>query len=320
MLRGPDISSFQPDRIDAQAVMASGRSFVAVKATEGISYTSPTFADQISAVEQTMLVPIAYHFARPDTGNGPEAEARFFLRTVGGRPVGFMLDLELGGGTLDGWCNRFRSYVVQHSGRPVCLPYSYEVFFREHLPATSHDVNAWKANYSRSPVPPWLFWQYSNHVLVPGIGWCDESYFAGTLDHLHQLAGRTNPMPGLAAPIVGGPVPTHTGLGYYLCGADGGVFCFGDAVFHGSLAGTRLNASIVGMAVHPEGGYVLAAADGGVFAFGDVPFEGSEAGVNLTAPITGIGITPDGAGYWLAAADGGVFAFGDAPFEGRPGG
>src|SRR5207237_10307632 len=139
MLRGPDISAYQPDHIDGQAVVASGRSFVAVKSTEGLSYRSPAFQDQISAVEQTMLVPIAYHFARPDTGSVPEAEAEFFVTTVGGRPVGYMLDLEVCGGILDGWSDRFRRYVVQHTGRPVCLPYSYEVFFQQHLPATSRD-------------------------------------------------------------------------------------------------------------------------------------------------------------------------------------
>ena len=48
------------------------------------------------------------------------------------------------------------------------------------------------------------------------------------------------------APIVGIEA-TPDGKGYWLVGADGGVFTFGDAQFSGSLAGTRLNAPIVGI-------------------------------------------------------------------------
>ena len=61
--------------------------------------------------------------------------------------------------------------------------------------------------------------------------------------------------------------------------ADGGVFAYGDAGFHGSSGGTHLNAPIVGLtATGSNGGYLLAAADGGVFAFGDAAFQGSAAG------------------------------------------
>ena len=42
--------------------------------------------------------------------------------------------------------------------------------------------------------------------------------------------------------------PVASGEGYWLVGADGGVFAFGDAAFYGSEGGKRLNASIVGMA------------------------------------------------------------------------
>jgi hypothetical protein len=42
--------------------------------------------------------------------------------------------------------------------------------------------------------------------------------------------------------------PTPDGAGYWLVAADGGVFTFGDATYHGSMGGTRLNAPIVGMA------------------------------------------------------------------------
>ena len=49
--------------------------------------------------------------------------------------------------------------------------------------------------------------------------------------------------------------------------ADGGVFSFGDARFHGSTGGLQLNQPIVGIAATPTGkGYWLVASDGGVFS------------------------------------------------------
>jgi 3D (Asp-Asp-Asp) domain-containing protein len=111
--------------------------------------------------------------------------------------------------------------------------------------------------------------------------------------------------------------PTPSGHGYWLAGADGGVFSFGDASFYGSAGGVHLGAPIVGMAPTPSGhGYWLAGADGGVFSFGDASFYGSAGGVHLGAPIVGMAPTPSGHGYWLAGADGGVFSFGDGQYSG----
>ena len=89
--------------------------------------------------------------------------------------------------------------------------------------------------------------------------------FGGRLLHLNQ------PIVGMAA--------TPDGNGYWLVAADGGVFSFGAAGFHGSTGAIHLNQPIVGMAATPDGnGYWLVAADGGVFSFGDAGFHGSTGG------------------------------------------
>jgi hypothetical protein len=112
-------------------------------------------------------------------------------------------------------------------------------------------------------------------------------------------------------------VPTLTGNGYWIVDSDGGVFSFGNAVFYGSVAGSRLAGPVVGATRTPDGrGYWLAGSDGGVFSFGDAAFAGSMSGHQLAGPIVGVAANPGGAGYWLAARDGGVFAFGGAPFLG----
>ena len=81
--------------------------------------------------------------------------------------------------------------------------------------------------------------------------------------HLNQ------PMVGMAA----GP----NGKGYWTVAADGGVFSFGSAPFHGSTGSIRLASPIVGMEAQGTG-YRFVAADGGVFAF-SLPFGGSAVGL-----------------------------------------
>jgi CSLREA domain-containing protein len=105
--------------------------------------------------------------------------------------------------------------------------------------------------------------------------------------------------------------------GYWLLAADGGVFSFGTAAFHGSTGSRELAKPIVAMHPTPSGdGYWLVAADGGVFSYGDAAFFGSTGGRKLARPVVGMTPTATGRGYWLVAADGGVFAFGDARFAG----
>ncbi|MEW6473338.1 MAG: hypothetical protein AB1679_13785 [Actinomycetota bacterium] len=125
--------------------------------------------------------------------------------------------------------------------------------------------------------------------------------------------------PGVAGGAGAGPGISSGG--YWLAGADGGVFTVGDAPFLGSAGGLALRRPIVGAAATPNRrGYWLVAADGGIFSFGDARFFGSTGGIRLNQPIVGMAATPTGAGYWLVAADGGIFSFGDARFFGSTGG
>jgi hypothetical protein len=143
------------------------------------------------------------------------------------------------------------------------------------------------------------------------------------------FSGLSGPHP-LNAPIVG-IAAAPGGLGYWLVGADGGVFPFGNAPGYGStytdglsgLSGPHpLNAPIVGIATTPNGqGYWLVGAGGGVFPFGNAPGYGSIytdglSGLSgphpLAAPIVGIATTPNDQGYWLVTKQGQAWAFGDA--------
>jgi hypothetical protein len=92
-------------------------------------------------------------------------------------------------------------------------------------------------------------------------------------------AGHARGFGGIAhgsnAPVVA-IAATPDGKGYWLLASDGGVFSFGDARFHGSTGGMRLQGPIAGIAATPDGkGYWLVGADGGIFSFGDARYEGN---------------------------------------------
>ena len=103
-------------------------------------------------------------------------------------------------------------------------------------------------------------------------------------------AGTTAPVVGLAA--------TPSGQGYWVVAADGGVFTYGDATFHGSLPAQSVTDRVAAMAATASGnGYWLAGASGTVHAFGDAPDAGSLSGPS-PGEVVGLAPTPDAAGYW----------------------
>lgn len=101
---------------------------------------------------------------------------------------------------------------------------------------------------------------------------------------------------------------TSDNHGYWLVGADGGVFALGDAVSEGSLPGLGISVSnVVGIAGYGTAGYWLAGSTGAVYSF-NVPYRGGANGTTQH-PIVGIATTWVHEGYWEVATDGGVFAY-----------
>jgi hypothetical protein len=147
--------------------------------------------------------------------------------------------------------------------------------------------------------------------------------FRKSARHLGAPPSGGNPLPAgfCARPSNPKSHPSSASAhGYWFLGADGGVFSFGAARFHGSLPGLHVRTSTIGIAPTRSGnGYWILGADGGVFSFGDARFHGSMGGRRLNAPIIRMARTASGNGYYLLASDGGVFSFGDARFHGSTG-
>jgi hypothetical protein len=122
----------------------------------------------------------------------------------------------------------------------------------------------------------------------------------------------------LAAPIVA-MVASPTGQGYLLVASDGGVFAFGNALFHGSCPGIGgCNGSVI--AVVPdagEQGYWVVTSTGHVYAFGNAKNVASGEPGATPAPITGATASADGRGYLIVDAKGDVYNYGDAQKYGK---
>ena len=99
---------------------------------------------------------------------------------------------------------------------------------------------------------------------------------------------------------------TPDGQGYWLVGANGSVYSFGDAVFYGPARPLSLPEPIVGFARTPDGrGYWMVSSHGAVYAFGDARYFGSLGATNLhNIPVVAIAPSFDGpATGWYRAGE-----------------
>jgi hypothetical protein len=141
--------------------------------------------------------------------------------------------------------------------------------------------------------------------------------FYGSIPGLGLAPAQSASPNRLNEPIVG-MVPSTDQKGYFMVGADGGVFTFGDAKFEGSCPGIGGCAGAA-VAVMPDGtgkGYWIVTSTGHVYSFGDATYHGAPGPQSV--PVTSAVRTPDGGGYWILLANGTVDAYGDAANLGSP--
>jgi SpoIID/LytB domain protein len=284
-------------------------------------YSASTGGYTASATEESPFTPV------PDTGDGVSGNSHHnWSATVTNHwpQVGTMTSITVthrnGLGT---WGGRAVTVVVHGTGGSVTLTAA------QFVAATSG--TGVQSNWFSNPAVSGGAATLQGHGWGHGIGmgqWGALGYAIGEDNGqgnwtYQQIVGHYYG-PATLGNLSGPPAPVEAsgGIGgYWLSAADGGIFSFGSAQFHGSMGGHPLNAPVSGVApTSDHGGYWEVASDGGIFSFGDAQFHGSMGGRPLNQPIVGMAATPDGGGYWEVASDGGIFAFGDAQFYGSMGG
>ncbi len=195
-LPGIDVSHYQ-GRVVWPSVKSAGVRYVYVKATDGITYTDPRYAENVAAL-QSLDVPYgAYHFFEPQ--DDPIAQAKHYLSKVDTTKASLppVLDVEitrqLKPEQIRSRVKQWLDYVEKETGcRPML--YTYGAFWDENLGAEFSRYPLWLADYAATPTLPegveaWRFWQHSEKGQVNGIEpVVDLNWFAGDTKELGKLA------------------------------------------------------------------------------------------------------------------------------------
>lgn len=195
MIVGNDIAVYQKD-VD-YSIYKNNTHFVIIKATEGNGFTDQKFSRNMIESRNNGIMCGFYHFARPDLGNIPEAEAGWFLKVVGPLREGEVLCLDYEpksnpGDPVD-WCFRFLEYVKAHTG---CKAYIYlnqsQVRQFNWQKVVDAGYPLWLAAYvptEQAKPGQWgkmAMQQWTSSQKVPGIlggtGNVDGDWFFGTFD------------------------------------------------------------------------------------------------------------------------------------------
>ncbi|MCD0481047.1 peptidoglycan-binding protein [Streptacidiphilus sp. ASG 303] len=226
---GVDVASYEGS-VDWAAAAAKGASFAYVKATEGVTYQSPTFSQQYNGSASAGLIRGAYHFALPDRSGG-KAQADFFVDhggtwTADGRTLPPLLDIEynpygptcfgLSQAAMTAWIADFGNEVKARTGRTPSL-YTTTDWWTTctgNSPSAAADP-LFVANYNGSPAPlpaGWTgqhIWQYADSGVLPG----DQDVFNGTAADLAAFAAGTGGTPA-APPALSWPTVQQGQTGY----------------------------------------------------------------------------------------------------------
>lgn len=190
MIVGNDISRWQGDvNFD---VYKNNSNFLIIKTSEGIGFVDPKFLRNQREARRVGLPLGYYHFARPDLFNSPEAEAEFFLKTIGEIREGevLCLDYEPASNPYNVvlWCKGFLDRVFVRTG---CKAFIYlnksQVKGFDWRVVVDANYALWLACYDSNIISgQWAavaMQQRTSSQSVPGIvGNVDGNYFFGTLE------------------------------------------------------------------------------------------------------------------------------------------
>jgi GH25 family lysozyme M1 (1,4-beta-N-acetylmuramidase) len=190
----PDVSEYQPDVQWKDVVAANGGAAI-IRAMYGSVHVDAAWyggARRQSAHEAGVRVLGIYQYLVAAQPVAPQAEA--FVATLGHLQPGefAILDLEEGEGDqaerATAWFEAVDAHLTYSGYRGAWL-YSDQAFFQEHnlMVIAESSRHTWVACYDATPpTVPHTLWQYSDAAPWNGIGQCDSSKYAGTLEQLAQ--------------------------------------------------------------------------------------------------------------------------------------
>ena len=203
--RGLDVSSAQGS-VDWQRAYNDGARFAYVKATEGTSYTNPSFAQQYNGSYNIGMIRGAYHYAHPDSSTGT-AQADYFIGHGGGwsgdgKTLPPALDVRDGSvstcyglsqASMVSWIKAFSNEVFYKTNK---YPMIYTTFDWWNTCTGNSSAFAatnpfWLAIYRSTPptsIPAgtatWTMWQSGASGSLPG----GQDHFNGGYPQLQALA------------------------------------------------------------------------------------------------------------------------------------
>lgn len=199
MLKGLDVSAYQGDiNFDLLKPVVD---FIIIKATEGNGFLDHKYLRNQTEARRVGIPLGYYHFARPDLGNTPEAEAEWFCKEKSPddqiRDGEFLcLDFEVHYHDAVNWCLKFLDHLAKQYEPAIrallYLNISQTKAF-DWTPVINGGYGLWLAQYDydpnapvvKNPWPVTAFKQYSNRGKFPGInGNVDADVFYGDLKAL----------------------------------------------------------------------------------------------------------------------------------------
>ncbi|MFL1672436.1 GH25 family lysozyme [Paenibacillus dendritiformis] len=182
-IKGIDVSHHN-GVIDWSKVVSDGVKFVYIKASEGVGYTDPKLKTNASGSNSVGLKTGYYHYARPETGNSAQAEAKSFVEAVKSLPATlpypYVLDIEgaasrLGKAALTKWSVEWLEEVKRLTGREVMV-YTGASFARTYCGPELGRYPLWVAHYGGVNTPmsnttwsKWAVFQFTETGQVAGI-------------------------------------------------------------------------------------------------------------------------------------------------------
>jgi len=199
---GIDISKFQGNEIDFLNLKKDSLTFVICKATEGITYTDPEFANNWKTIPEKGFVRGAYHFFRSQ--DAPASQAKNFCNAIKGiqaKDIAPIVDFEGSGIDKTQSVESVQSALlhllmdIENTLNRKPILYTNHPIGNKYLTAQKFSSYAlWIANYDvQKPNVPkswktegWEFWQKSSDYKI-GNTTNDFDVFNGSISDLKNF-------------------------------------------------------------------------------------------------------------------------------------